>query len=71
MVVTKKQKDKAMSIGLVQQSSGNSIMIYDEKGHYRCTIPGTLLGYTSLTVSVKNGSTTMVYDENGHYLFSR
>ncbi len=60
-------------IGLAQQT-GSNIQVYDDKGHWLFTVPGTLIGFTSSTVVVKifeNSNTLTVYDEHGHFLCTK
>lgn len=60
-----------MAIGTVTQR-GNTIYVYDERGHLKFTQNGELQGYTRTTVSVRrSGSTIYVYDDNGHLSFTR
>ncbi len=48
---------------------GNSVYIYNEKNQCIHTIPGTLVGYTGSTVSVKKGGTSVyTYDEKGRVI---
>ena len=48
------------------QKTPQSVAVYDERGNYRL-IPGTLLDYTSQTVTVKplsGAHTAHIYNEN-------
>ena len=58
-------------IALAKQN-GNSVWVYDEHGLRIFNKIGTLVGYTSETVSIKSRSGTVwVYDYTGRTLFGR
>jgi hypothetical protein len=62
------------AIGTAKQNSPNQVYVYDEKGSYKFSLNGELVGYTGSTVTVKpnpSSSQIYVYDENGHYKFSK
>lgn len=59
-----------MAVGSAMQK-GNFVYIYDERGRHLFMRAGTVQGYTSSTVTVKNGRTTYTYDERGRQLFAR
>ncbi len=50
---------------------GSSVKVYDERGNYKFSRSGQLVGFTGSTVSIKDGSSTKTYDEKGNYMFSR
>ena len=47
---------------------GSFIYVYDERNRQVCTLSGTLVGYTSTTVSVKRGGFIYTYDQNGRQI---
>lgn len=55
------------------KQNGSSVYVYDEKGHILFTKTGTLMGFTSTSVTIKSssGSTLYTYDEKGHILFTK
>lgn len=57
-----------MAIGIVKGKPG-FYQVIDDKGRILCSIsdPGTLVGYTSSTVSIKECGVIRMYDEKGHY----
>jgi hypothetical protein len=59
-------------IGSAQQKHG-TVYVYDEKGHTLFTKSGTLIGFTSTTVTIQStsGSTLYTYDEKGHTLYTK
>ena len=59
-------------IGSAQQKFG-TVYVYDEKGHTIFTKPGTLVGFTTTTVTIKSpaGSSLYTYDEKGHLLYTK
>ncbi|MBE6458118.1 MAG: hypothetical protein E7011_04935 [Alphaproteobacteria bacterium] len=60
-----------MAIGTVKQN-GNTIYVYDERGHLKFTQSGELVGYTGGTVSIRRGGSIIyVYDDSGHLSFTR
>ena len=50
---------------------GNNVYVYNEKNSLLFSRDGTLVGYTSTTVSIKRGNTTYTYDERNSLKFSR
>ena len=57
-------------IGYAEQK-GSTVYVYSQTGVYLWSKYGTLIGYTSDTVSIKQGSMTYVYDERGVFKFAR
>ena len=58
-----------MAIGFAQQTHPTSVHIFDDKGQRILQLNGTLIGYTSTTVTVRpSHSSTIIYlyDEQGH-----
>ena len=53
------------------RQNGSQVYVYNEKNGLLFTKIGTLVGYTSATVSVKRGMRTYVYDARGSLKFSR
>lgn len=53
------------------RQNGSQVYVYNEKNALLFTKIGTLVGYTSATVSVKRGMRTYVYDARGSLKFSR
>lgn len=53
------------------RQNGSQLYVYNEKNALLFTKIGTLVGYTSATVSVKRGMRTYVYDARGSLKFSR
>lgn len=53
------------------KQSGNSVYVYNEKGNHLFTKSGTLVGFTSSTVTIQNGSALYTYDERGNHLFTK
>ena len=53
------------------RQNGSQVYVYNEKTALLFTKIGTLVGYTSATVSVKRGMRTYVYDARGSLKFSR
>lgn len=53
------------------RQNGSQVYVYNEKNALLFTKIGTLVGYTSATVSVKRGMRTYVYDALGSLKFSR
>lgn len=53
------------------RQNGSQVYVYNEKNTLLFTKIGTLVGYTSATVSVKRGMRTYVYDARGSLKFSR
>ena len=51
-------------IGSAKQQ-GTNVYVYSETGGIMFNKTGTLIGYTSNTVTVKQGGTTYVYSEHG------
>lgn len=50
---------------------GNEVYVYNLNGGLMWANSGTLLGFTSHTVTIKRGSITYVYGERGELKFSR
>lgn len=61
-----------MAIGSAIQR-GNTVYVYDENNRQIWVKQGTLIGYTSNTLSVKVGdaNTVSVYNDKGHHISSR
>lgn len=59
-----------MAITTAKQN-GSSVYVYDDKGSVMFIRTGTLMGFTSSTVSIQNGSSLYVYDEHGSVKFIR
>jgi len=57
------------NIGTAAQKSVNTVEVYDEDGRYKFRLEGTLMGFTSSTVTVKKGSSNETYDNEGRYKF--
>lgn len=53
------------------RQNGSQVYVYNEKNALLFTKIGTLVGYTSATISVKRGMRTYVYDARGSLKFSR
>ena len=56
------------------QHSPTLVYAYDEKGNYKFSVPGILVGFTSSTVTVKpspDSNQVKVYDDKGRYKFGR
>lgn len=51
--------------------NGSRVEVYDERGALMFTKGGTLVGYTSTTVSIQNAGRVEVYDERGNLKFTR
>jgi len=66
----KSAKEKNMAISTAKQS-GNTVYVYDERGSVLFQRSGTLMGYTSTTVTVKNGTTNYTYNDKGGVMFQR
>lgn len=60
-------------IALAKQVNSSTVYVYNDKGSVIFTKGGTLVGFTSNTVSIKvtNGTTVYVYNERGSVLFVR
>lgn len=58
-------------IGLAKQTSNNNVEVYDEKGFFKFSKRGELVGFTSTTISVAYNGRIEVYDENGFFKFSK
>lgn len=50
---------------------GNNVRVYDERGLVLFSKCGTLIGYTSDTVSIKLNSTVWTYSATGRVLFGK
>lgn len=50
---------------------GSFVYVYGERGQTLFTRQGTLVGFTSNTVTVKRGNVNYVYDEKGATKFTR
>ena len=59
-----------MAIGSALQKS-YGVHVYDEKGKPMFTKSGTLVGYTSTTVSVKKGTDIYTYNEKGVNVYTK
>ena len=57
-------------IGYVEQK-GSDVYVYSQNGGFLWNRTGTLVGYTSNTVTIKHGSTTYVCGERGEVKFTR
>ena len=57
-------------IGLAKQQ-GMSVYVYNENGSFMFSKVGTLVGFTSNTVTVQYGNITYVYGERGEFKFSK
>jgi hypothetical protein len=57
-------------IGMAKQQ-GTSVYVYSETGSFMFSKTGTLVGFTSNTVTVKQGNTNYVYGDHGEFKFSR
>ena len=57
-------------IGMAKQQ-GTNVMVYSETGSFMFNKTGTLVGYTSNTVTVKQGATTYVYVNHGEIKFTK
>ena len=57
-------------IGYAAQK-GSTVYVYSQTGVYLWSKYGTLVGYTSNTVSIKQGSMTYIYGERGEIKFTR
>lgn len=57
-------------IGMAEQK-GSSVYVYNPNGGLMWTKTGTLQGYTSTTVTIKQGSTTYVCGERGEIKFTK
>ncbi|MBR1556945.1 MAG: hypothetical protein IJ647_04180 [Prevotella sp.] len=57
-------------IGMAKQQ-GMNVYVYSETGSFMFSKTGTLVGYTSNTVTVQQGGTTYVYGEQGQFKFSK
>lgn len=55
------------------KQNGSTVYVYDEKGHTLFTKSGTLMGFTSSSVTIKSSSSSSLYtyDEKGHILFTK
>lgn len=60
-----------MSISTAIQKDSNNVYLYDQNDRLVIALSGTLLGYTSSTVSIKVGNSIYVYDEKGRLKFVR
>ncbi|MBR5168069.1 MAG: hypothetical protein IKW86_08450 [Salinivirgaceae bacterium] len=59
-------------ISTAVQKSSNRVEVYDEKGSYKFSLSGELVGFTGTTVSVrKSGNRIEVYNDKGSYQFSK
>ena len=57
-------------IGLAKQQ-GMNVYVYNETGGFMFSKTGTLVGFTSNTVTVQYGNITYVYGERGEFKFSK
>lgn len=57
-------------IGYAEQK-GSNVYVYNQNGGFLWNRTGTLVGYTSNTVTIKYGSTTYVCGEHGELKFNR
>lgn len=59
-------------IGSAKQN-GSTVYVYDEKGNLLFTKSGTLVGFTSTTVTTKisHSSTLYTYDEKGNLSYTK
>ncbi len=57
-------------IGYAEQK-GSNVYVYNQNGGFLWNRTGTLVGYTSNTVTIKHGSTTYVCGELGEVKFTR
>lgn len=48
-----------------------SVYVYNENGSFMFSKVGTLIGFTSNTVTVQYGNITYVYGERGEFKFSK
>lgn len=53
------------------KQQGSNVYVYSETGSFMFSKTGTLVGYTSNTVTVQQGGTTYVYGDHGEFKFSR
>lgn len=53
------------------KQSGNSVYVYNERGNLLFTRSGTLVGFTSSTVTIQSGSALYTYDERGNLMFTK
>lgn len=56
-----------LAIGFCRQD-GSVVKVYDEDGHHIWTQDGTLVSYTSKTVTIKRWDATYIYDAEGHHI---
>ena len=57
-------------IGYAEQK-GSNVYVYNTNGAFIWNRMGTLVGYTSTTVTIKHGSVTYVLGERGEIKFTR
>ena len=50
---------------------GNTVYVYSNSGNVLFTRNGTLMGFTSKSVSIKIGNTVYVFSEKGAVMFTR
>ncbi len=53
------------------EQAGSNVYVRDANGGILWTRTGTLIGYTSNTVTIKQGSTTFICGEKGEIKFTR
>lgn len=57
-------------IGYAEQKDSN-VYVYNTNGAFIWNRMGTLLGYTSTTMTIKHGSVTYICSERGEIKFTR
>ena len=70
LLLNKREKNM---IGTCIQKSSSTVYLYDEKGKFITTIPGTLVSYTSNNCTIRpsgSKSTVRLYDDKGHFIQS-
>lgn len=53
------------------EQKGSNVYVYNQNGGFLWNRTGTLVGYTSNTVTIRHGSTTYVCGERGEVKFTR
>ena len=57
-------------IGYAEQN-GSNVFVYNQNGGFLWNKTGTLISYTSTTVSIKHGGLTYICGERGEIKFTR
>ena len=57
-------------IGHVEQQ-GNNVLVFNTNGAFMWNRFGTLMGYTSDTVTIKHGSNTLICGVHGEVMFTK